>query len=413
MTSAVVAEISRRDLEKFNTPSDASITNTQHLCSYNWKKRSVPTIVVPGIPPLWVPFKGSRQLKKDSGLVFIDQNADRHPSCPLEPLFRALYLTNPNFDIDSVDVVTDRNNLRKLLGFVNPDSAKNGLEPFTIKVEMSRGTALFCRQEPSTREFINAREFRGYGHEFEKAYTKAGISDSSGHHRIISYRFGGLNFIVRHETDGYINKEMPSDGKRSDKDSLAALLDSLSLSSSAAPSRAPLPSESKLVIEQEGSMVPLNSTLEIKTRVSHKRIPFHEVAAQLWVSQTPNLVRAYHARGRFQEAELEEVSAKLAKWEKDNQEHLRRLAALIAEIIKCVQGCGGRAVVRYDATKDKMVLSQMNDGGKMLPEDIYSKWMDTGPGTVEDSSKAAQLQQKAGKGATITELILSDDYVHV
>ncbi|KAK7177458.1 geranylgeranyl pyrophosphate synthetase [Paraphaeosphaeria sporulosa] len=141
MSSALVTEISRHDLERLNTPSEASITNTQHLCSYNWKNASVSTIAVPGMPPLWVPLEGSRQLKKDSGLVFIDQNADRHPSYPLEPLFRALYLTDPNFEIGSVDVVTDRNNIRKLLRFVKPDSARNGLEPFTIKVEMWKGIA--------------------------------------------------------------------------------------------------------------------------------------------------------------------------------------------------------------------------------------------------------------------------------
>lgn len=411
MSSAVVAKISRHDLDKLNTPSEAFITNAQHLCSYNWKNDSVPTIAVPGTPPLWAPSKGSRQLKKDSGLVFIDQNADRHPIYPLEPLFRALYLTDSKFKIGSVDVVTDRNNIRKLLGFVKPDSASHGLESFTIKVEVCKGTALFCRQTPSTREFIAAGEFRGYGHEYEKAYTKAEISDSSGHHRVISYRLGGLNFIIRHETDGYIKKEIPSHGKRPDKDNLAALLDSLSLSSSPKPIGASGPSGSKLVVEEEGSIVPLSSTLEIKTRVSHKPIPFHEVAPQLWVSQTPNLVRAYHVRGKFQEAEAEEVSAELAKWEKDNQKHLRRLSALIAEIIKRVEDCGGRAVLRYDAMEDRMILSRVSDGGKMLPTDLYSKWMEAGPVTIGDSSKA--VQQQAGKGATVTELCLGTDSVHV
>ncbi|KAJ4294101.1 hypothetical protein N0V90_007791 [Kalmusia sp. IMI 367209] len=411
MSSSIV-EISRRDLEKLNIPSEASIVNTQHLCSYNWKNASVPTIAVPGIPPLWKPFRGQRQLKKDSGLVYIDQNADRHPSSPLEPLFRALYLTNAQFNIASVDVVTDRNNIRKLLGFVNPDSARNGLESFAIKVELSKGTALFCRQEAASREFIMPHQFRGYGHEYEKAYTKAGISDSSGHHRIVSYRFGDLNFIVRHETDGYIETEK-SNEQKPDNDNLASLLDSLSLSSSTEPTRTTMPNDSKLVIEKEGSIIPLDSTLEIKTRVSHKPIAFHEVAPQLWVSQTPNLVRAYHTRGKFQEAEVEEVSATVKRWEKDNQKHLRTLSGLISEIIKRVQGCGGRAMLRYDATRDKLTISRMDGGGKMLPEDLYAKWVEMEPSGLADGPKAAPQQQKAGKAATVTVLNLSDDSVNV
>jgi hypothetical protein len=56
-----------------------------------------------------------RQLKKDSGLVYVAQNAARHPESPLEPLFRALYIENPSFDISSVNIVSDRNDIRKLV----------------------------------------------------------------------------------------------------------------------------------------------------------------------------------------------------------------------------------------------------------------------------------------------------------
>lgn len=57
-------------------------------------------------------------LPPDSGLVYIDQNAARNPRSPLEPLFRALYTEHPSFDPRVVDLVTDRNKIRKLLLFV-------------------------------------------------------------------------------------------------------------------------------------------------------------------------------------------------------------------------------------------------------------------------------------------------------
>ncbi len=104
-------------------------------------------------------------------------------------------------------MVTDRNNIRKLLSFVDPSSTRNGLEAFTINIEITKNTAIFCRDEAKTIEYIGPQEFRGFGHEFEKAYTITQVSGSTGHHRIISYRFSDMNFIVRHETDGYVDTD--------------------------------------------------------------------------------------------------------------------------------------------------------------------------------------------------------------
>lgn len=205
MASTTLAEISRQDLLELTTLPLASITDVRHLSSYNWIEANSPTIAVPGSPPLWAALQGPRTLKKDSGLIYIAQNAARHPDSPLEPLFRALYIANPSFDIGSIDVVTDRNNIRKLLSFINPGSARNGLEPFTINIEVVKNTAIFSRTETATHEFVGVHEFKGFGHEFEKSYTTSQISDSTGHHRIISYRFSDLNLIVRHETDGYVD----------------------------------------------------------------------------------------------------------------------------------------------------------------------------------------------------------------
>jgi hypothetical protein len=344
MTSTTIAEISRLDLQELNTPSLASITNVKHLSSYNWIEAPTPTIAVPGCPPLWSALRVPKRLKKDSGFIYIAQNAARHPDSPLEPLFRALYIANPSYDIRSIDVVTDRNNIRKLLSFINPGSTTNGLDTFTINIEITKNTAIFCRKEAATHEFIGPQEFRGYGHEFEKANTTNQISGSTGHHRIISYRFGDLNFIVRHETDGYVMLDadtiIPSpNSKEQENDSLSSLLNSLSLSSTNSPP--PTPAESRLTIREEGRVVPLESTLELKTRVSHKPLQLREVVPQLWVSQTPKLVRAYHTKGTFQVPEVEDVAVQVKRWEEGNQNDLRRLAALISKILKVVKGCGG------------------------------------------------------------------------
>ncbi|KID81734.1 geranylgeranyl pyrophosphate synthetase [Metarhizium guizhouense ARSEF 977] len=80
---------------------------------------------------------------RDSGFVYIAQNAARHPDCPIEPLFRSLFMEHPTFDLHAVDVITDRNNIRKLLQFVQPDQSSYTLESFTINAEITQNTTIF------------------------------------------------------------------------------------------------------------------------------------------------------------------------------------------------------------------------------------------------------------------------------
>lgn len=402
MASKSVAEISRSDLKGLETPSTAYITDVKHLASYNWVEKPTPTIAVPGAPALWSAPRGTQRLKQDSGFVYIAQNAARHPDSPLEPLFRALYLTNPSFDIRSTHVVTDRNNLRKLLCFVNPSLEKkgHGRENFTIHVEVVNNTAILSRDETKTTEYISPLEFRGFGHEFERAYTKETLEGSTGHHRVISYHFGGLNLIVRHETDGYVGDTIEkttasnSQEPQPDGNDLSGLLGSLSLSST--PKAPSIRTGTKLTVREEGHMVPRESTLEIKTRVAHKPLVLNEVAPQLWASQTPKLVRAYHSRGTFQEPRVEDVAADIRRWEEAHQGDLRMLAALLRKLLNVAKESKGPVTVRYDACvgKDRLVVVDKVDGKRMLPQDLYSRWK------KGEEAKAATSDQMEAKNST-------------
>lgn len=404
MAAHATVKITRQDLRDLTVPPEAFITDVKDLSSYNWVEKPVPTIAVPGSPDLWSPPKGSCQVKKDSGHVYIAQNAARHPDSPLEPLFRALYITNPSFDMRSVDLITDRNNIRKLLSVINPNSSKNGLEDFTINVEVAGGTIILARDETKVEEFIGPGEFKGFGHEFEKKYTKPRLSGSTGHHRIVSYRFGNMTFIIRHETDGFVAADLktsPAGPQTWDQQTLLDELASLSLS----PDQTPDPAAgdgSKLRIKREGSAVPRESTLEIKTRVATKPIDFNEIATQLWASQTPKLVRAYHARGVFHEPVVEDVAEDIRSWERANQEHLRRLAALVAEVMRVARDIGGRMRIKFEKMADTLVI-QKSEGElkKMLPEDLYSCWEEKGgldEGKPKPATKSSAEAEDAAPG---------------
>lgn len=397
ITSKAFVEISRLDLDCFD-PATATISDVKHLASYNWVEAPTPTILVPGSPARWSAPRGPQRVKKDSGFVYIAQNAARHPDSPLEPLFRSLDIEQPLFDISSTDVVTDRNNIRKLLSFVKPTLTKHGLEPFTIQVEMAEQTAIFCRDETTTSEVIGPGEFRGYGHEFEKAYTIPMVKDSTGHHRILSYRLGGMGLLVRHETDGYDDLTPVVKDDESTEDSLANILNSLSLSTEiTATDKTSIPS--KLTVKRGGRVIPRESTLEIKTRVSHKPLELSEIAPQVWASQTPKLVRAYHQRGTFSAPEVVGITTAVKNWENAHQEDIGKLVALINRILRVTRSWGGSSTIRYDIQKDKLLIKK-TERKKMLPEDIYSRWakrtlVDVARKTTENSPALASQNTDA------------------
>jgi len=70
--------------------------------------------------------------------VYIDQNGYRSPRYPLEPLFRSVYIEKPDFNPTSLDLVTDRNNLRKLTQAISEER----IEDFRIDVRVV-GSTLF------------------------------------------------------------------------------------------------------------------------------------------------------------------------------------------------------------------------------------------------------------------------------
>ncbi|KAF9784231.1 hypothetical protein IL306_007744 [Fusarium sp. DS 682] len=359
-----LTEIRLSSLATMALHPDASITEFRHLASYNWIDLPTPTIAVPGSPAKWSPPNGPIRLSKDMGYFYAAQNVARHPESPLEPLFRALLLTEPSVDLRSVDVVTDRNNIRKLLSFVDPGTARDGAEEFVIKVEVVGETALFSREEEEVRRYIAPSEFRGYGHEFEKAYTKQQIQGSTGHYRIVEYRFGGLKFLVRNEVDGYV----PPVGGTDTSSILAHELSFLSLSKPPQASyRWP---GSKLEAAMEGESVPSEQCLEIKTRVAHKPLQMESIMPQLWASQTTKLVRAYHTSGLFQSPVVEDMTESMKRWEQDNEGTLKKLAAVIAKILEVAKRSDGPIQVKCSAAGHQLVLSKI-DSGKMLPDDLY------------------------------------------
>ena len=228
-----------------------------------------------------------------------------------------------------------------------------------------------------THEILGPTDFRGYGREYEKQYTTQEIRGSTGHHRIITYDFCGLKFLICHETDTYLKTNAItniSKQKVQEDHSFYAIWGDQPQASSC---KAATPTSSQLQVKHGGHMVPFASTIEIKTRTSTRPLNISEIALQLWVSQTPKLVRAHHYRGMFEKPAVEDVAEAFKAWETANQEDLGKLSELIRIIILVVKANGGKAEVVYDMARDKLLIKKA-ERANMLPADLYLKWNDDG-----------------------------------
>lgn len=165
---------------------------------------------------------------------------------------------------------------------------------------------------------------------------------------------------------------------------------------------------SKLKIQRAGEVVDFDSTIEIKTRVSHKPIDIEETLPQFWVLQTPNLVCAHHKHGLFRHRRLIMSRPKSKKWEESHQLDLRCLAALVRRIFLVVTERQRNDMIKYDPQVDKLVLWQ-TEGPKILPDDPYSKFGsdDTEPRKDSIPVAAASIKTKIRIGSVMYDINVS------
>ncbi|KAI0292832.1 hypothetical protein B0F90DRAFT_1644649 [Multifurca ochricompacta] len=309
-------------------PDDVPIGNVNYVASYNWVNTEKPTIVVPGSPAVWVGRDVPFTLQPDDGSHFVDQNSARMSEYPMLPLFVAADIIHDKkkapVDWPTVDIVTDRNGLRKLLRWLNP-SAGREVRDFRIDVELvGTKTVLLSRWEGQTRDPPSGRSF---GFAFEAAMTRAAPGcPTSGHHRAITYDMLDMKMVVRFEVDACLPTDASTattatniDTKRPEKktvasvDDLADALEGINLVTSSTPaitttttttttsSSSSSSSSSDINIIHAGTPVPQDALLELASRSAYflDQLDWNELYPQLTLAQTPGFRLGVHERGTF------------------------------------------------------------------------------------------------------------------
>ncbi|KAG6815064.1 hypothetical protein H0H93_011081, partial [Arthromyces matolae] len=350
-------------LSKVVSDKEVQITGLKYAGSYNWVDESTPTIIVPGSygnertspgsPPQWTNRTLPYQVHADDGLSFKDQNGFRCPNSPLLTIVTAINHINrankEEFDWASIDFITDRNNLRKLLKWINGTA-----NDFRIDVQLAGKTVLFTRWENRYREQMSGKTF---GFNFEKASTSPapGCRKSAGHHRIITYDLNDLKLLVRFEVDACIptasvkspTAQTTASSPSTALDDIIGALSSVKLSKGDATPASPVkPRGSKTFptvnVIDGGSIVPQTSIMELTTRSNFNasNYDWKDAYPQLFLSQTPHHFLAVHQRGRFHEIQkrkLDSVELKAAARQEQLLEDFKKLRRLLDQIKELVK----------------------------------------------------------------------------
>ncbi|EXF86246.1 hypothetical protein CFIO01_02305 [Colletotrichum fioriniae PJ7] len=180
-----------------------------------------------------------------------------------------------------------------------------------------------------------------------------------------------MRFLLRHETDRYVANGVSSGIAGATSDLVDELSNRLSIMS---VSQAPESIRDRMtIVSTKTRPVDVESTLEIKTRAASRTLAMDEVFPQLWLSQTPLLVVAYHQQNRFSDVKLHNVKKDVCDWESANRENLRKLAFLIKRIRQVVEESNGRrALVKYNGGSAVQITSGLQS--RALADDLYSIW---------------------------------------
>lgn len=209
-----------------------------------------------------------------------------------------------------VDLVTNRNSLRKLFDL----AAYKSSDSFRIDLSVIHNTLLLIRHERYVREVLGGTRPSGFGHNFQHAISKPelGLEDTTSHHRVIRYKMGDLNCVVRFEVDVSC-QELGNEENASEDFDLASSLRRLGIGDNQGQMSNGQKNSTRVV--QRGLLVPCSTTTKITTREGAK---LASSVTQLWFGRTPSLVCGHHKDGNFTKIETTNVAAKFHDWKKKN-----------------------------------------------------------------------------------------------
>ncbi|KIJ16233.1 hypothetical protein PAXINDRAFT_114027 [Paxillus involutus ATCC 200175] len=344
---------------------NAQLSDVKAVASYSWIEAATPTIAVPGSPWIWAEHRDPiTHVPLDDGVQYIHHNvAEIGDQSPMVPLFAAIDVLHEGFRYRDLDLITNRNSLRKLLRYVDND---RGLKDFRIDIDLVRDTCLFTRCEENAA-IVGC--WSGYGNEYLKAATRAPrtCENMTDHHRIITYNFGGLKVLLGFTADAC-----------TEADSDSSFSSSSIRSRGNALAKPDMPSYAGLEIKPTSprSLIPQSDLIEVKTRSVRNILNWREIYPQLYLSQIPWLYVAWHQDGLFQPVEKIALDSDAMKPHAEGAaSSVSKLKVLLEDILKAVRKQGSGVPLSLVCRGGTLTLWKRKEGtGQPLGMEITSKF---------------------------------------
>ncbi|TFK48819.1 hypothetical protein OE88DRAFT_509577 [Heliocybe sulcata] len=362
---------------------DVQIRDVEYLGSYNWMESGIPTLVVPGSPRLWLDKRLPFSVSPDQGRTSLSDNENHVPGRALVPLLCAVDIVEEKtgkeekFAWSTVDFVTNRRSLRKLLRWIDGRAKTN----FRIDMQLAGSrTVLLSPWEANTSEPVWAN----YGYTFERVACAAAPGCEKGHTRIISYDFDGLKMVLRSNVNAFLLA--PAGEASTSVDSLTRDLSLLGLQASPgiSPKDAVLDAVSGLHIVRSGSAnISQDSLIEIDTCSEKRRysLKWPEVYPQMFLSQTSNRYTAIHEDGRFHTVEKRKLGEPyMRKVEERTQPGLRKLRHVLQVIHDLVLEHGETGRLCLVCEKGELKVYKRTTMESFLPDEFLQRFHDNGEG---------------------------------
>ncbi|WWC86928.1 uncharacterized protein L201_001808 [Kwoniella dendrophila CBS 6074] len=325
------------DINDIQPIEDGSFTNVKAVGGYNWIKAEPPTIAVPGSPRIWSGGLGNaRKLPGDDTNLNHFQHAYMNGTIlqplgisPLEPIFHSL--TDPR-DLLNVNLITDRNALRKLYRLFTPATIYTQNKAWRIDGEIVGDTVLFTRWE-SSKDMKPRRPEFSWSHQYDLVATDNPVPNSIQSERLVKYKFAGLVMIVRYEIDAALPPSSTSTKTISSKNKTLSPQETITT-----PHFDP---ESGLNISKtpETRYPKQSELIEMKTRTIKRDIDFEDAYGQMVFSQISNLYYSRHDQGDFKwpTQKFEMGKGKFKSLAKSAEEPIKKVGKLLNEMIKLIR----------------------------------------------------------------------------
>ena len=188
----------------------------------------------------------------------------------------------------------------------------------------------FTRWEVNVVQIITGSYNSGYGHEFERAFTRfdGELRQSMNHQRIVRYNLGGIECLVRFEVDAYIEGDANfNDNAKSDTSSLPAASRLSLLNQVKTETRSCL--QAKFELWKEDVSSTQTPSLKSSPAIRRVKLKMKNIIPQLWISQTQMLFVGYHKEGLVEKKPVNVAMAThFRQWEAANQDQPKRMAVL-------------------------------------------------------------------------------------